>query len=536
MKKMIKWLVMLIAGFALSANAAVISKLGSNWSVNNGGEITITAESVANNGYFAGGALVIGYMDSNNHLIIDNANVQVNGGSSEISIGGFSGRNNNMLVLTNGATISASSLQIGADGSSGNRVILGEESELTTSLNLYLYGNNTLEFAGGAASCGYLYIYTNSEIAVSGNYAVGDTLVSWSTKLGGGTSMIGTTAALLAKFNEAGAGRYEFGLGADGKSIRVIPDHFTVTFNGNGGTPPLQTNMLNAGDAYAAPVEPSRTEYKFSGWSLNGVPVTTMQTNVDHTVYAIWNPENFLWITNGGKLVITAYIGTNTAVTVPAFIDGLPVVEIGSGAFLNGHSNAHLIASVALGSNVVSIADYAFTGSGITTIDLTGVTNIGANAFCGSDLTTVKLDSGKTIYGDAFCDTDIPFIFIPTDAPSLIGNPIEESKVVYYLPHTTNWTQFIGKHSNTVALAGNIVETSIEDRTTGFAFDVLGIAGSGMILEAEVIATTTLTEPDWNRVGDTITNLTSVTPIEFVDPSATTNSSRFYKTRVIDAK
>ena len=537
MKMKIKlWIAGLLAVLcASSAFTATISKSGSTWVVNGGGEITINQTIVNANGYFAGGHLSIGNTSSDNHLIIDAANVQVNSGIGGIDIG--SGMNNNTLELKNGATVYARNIDMSLNAT-GNRLILGEDSQLTLAGVLWSYSGGTLEFAGGTMSVGNaVSLYTGNGIVVSGNYVKGETIFSWNSISSGG-SYINSAAALLARFNVAGAGRYEFEL--NGNSIRVksvVLVQVDVEFNANGGTPALQTNTLAVGTNYVAQETVSREEYNFVRWEYaDGSAALTVGAS-NHTVYAGWTPANFLWVTNNGKLIITAYIGSNSVVTVPAFIDGLPVVEIGSGAFQSGHSNAHLMTSVTLGSNVTAIGENAFYGlTNLTSIDLSDVTAMSDNAFAGSGLTNVTLNAGQTISAGAFNNTPMSFIFIPTDAPSLIGNPIEESKVVYYLPHTTNWTQFIGMHSNTVALAGSIVETSIEDRSEGFAFDVLGIAGSGMILEAEVIATTTLTEPDWNRVGDTITNLTSVTPIEFVDPDATTNSSRFYKTRVLDAR
>ena len=226
MKKIIKILAMLIAGFALCANAATISKSGSYWYVNGGGEITIDTGDVFTNSYFDGGPLDIGNTSSGNHLIIDGANVKVNNGTGNIYIGGVSGLNN-MMELKNGATLSGGDIRIGY-GSSGNRVILGENSKLTASSSFVSYAGNTLEFAGGAMSAtSILYIETGSEIVVSGNYAKDETIFSWSG-IHSGAGYISSANALLAKFNAAyGDGTY-FGLStgsANGaNSIVVLKD------------------------------------------------------------------------------------------------------------------------------------------------------------------------------------------------------------------------------------------------------------------------------------------------------------------------
>lgn len=45
---------------------------------------------------------------------------------------------------------------------------------------------------------------------------------------------------------------------------------FTVTFNGNGGTPASTTVDVRDGETVAEPAEPTRTDYVFKGWKLNG--------------------------------------------------------------------------------------------------------------------------------------------------------------------------------------------------------------------------------------------------------------------------
>ena len=228
MKKKIKWLAMLIAGFVLGANAAEITGGGVYyWIVTGGGEITINAEDVASNGYFADNRLVVGHYSSDNHLIIDAANVLVNGGSGGITIG--SGSTNNTLELINSTTVSAGGISIGDLGdisATGNRLILGEGSTITISVDLSLLDGNTLEFAGGTVSVDFFRIKTGSEIVVSGNYDIGKTILSWNT-ISSGASYLDTADKVLDAFNAAGSG-YEFALGADGKSIQVIPEPASV--------------------------------------------------------------------------------------------------------------------------------------------------------------------------------------------------------------------------------------------------------------------------------------------------------------------
>ena len=68
--------------------------------------------------------------------------------------------------------------------------------------------------------------------------------------------------------------------------------------------------------------------------------------------------NGFEYVDGGGMIRITGYTGTDTVVTVPAEIDGTPVVAIGNGAFANNRS----ITRVIIPEGVITIVDSAFEG------------------------------------------------------------------------------------------------------------------------------------------------------------------------------
>ena len=242
--------------------------------------------------------------------------------------------------------------------------------------------------------------------------------------------------------------------------------------------------------------------------------------------------DDFTWYTTNGEVVVTGYIGTNSSMTVPEK-RGVTVTEIGSGAFMIGHSNASVIVTVALPSTVTVIGTNAFNGlTALTSIDLSFVTNIGAYAFDGAGLTKVSLNSGQTIGAGAFDNTPMNFILVKGNAPSLTGNLIEETKPIYYLPTYTNgWTAFTGVHTNTVPLTSAIDENTLADDAGGFAFDVTDNSGGALDLTVVIEATPVLTPTTWDIIS---TNDLSVDRT-FVDPAAPALPSRFYRTKVIDA-
>ncbi|MDR0315491.1 MAG: leucine-rich repeat domain-containing protein, partial [Treponema sp.] len=129
----------------------------------------------------------------------------------------------------------------------------------------------------------------------------------------------------------------------------------------------------------------------------------------------------FLYDEEGGGVVIVGYKGKSKKIAIPATIDGKPVTGIGNDAFykldltevtipdtvtsigMNAFSN-NKIASLSLGSGLVTIQDKAFQFSGITAVTIPdSVTSIGKEAFDNNKITDLSLGSGLvTIQDRAF--------------------------------------------------------------------------------------------------------------------------------------
>jgi hypothetical protein len=101
---------------------------------------------------------------------------------------------------------------------------------------------------------------------------------------------------------------------------------------------------------------------------------------------------DFIHLTDGANVTITAYIGTNTAVMIPDTIIGLPVTSIGNKAFFphgvtnigtNAFQTCLTLTSVTIPKSVIDLGENAFN----VCTDLTNVaignrvTNIGSAAF-----------------------------------------------------------------------------------------------------------------------------------------------------------
>jgi hypothetical protein len=105
----------------------------------------------------------------------------------------------------------------------------------------------------------------------------------------------------------------------------------------------------------------------------------------------------FRYSTNNGAVTILAYTGTVGVVTVPSSINGLPVREIGLGAFSGGTN----ITSISIPDTVIRIGESAFSGC--------------------TNLTNVSLGMGVTTLGDysfSFCKA-LPALSLPNSVTNI---------------------------------------------------------------------------------------------------------------------
>jgi hypothetical protein len=213
------------------------------------------------------------------------------------------------------------------------------------------------------------------------------------------------------------------------------------------------------------------------------------------TLPAAVQAQDYTYTTNNGTIVITKYIGSGGAVTIPGTITGLPVTSIGNGAFahlaivfsvtipdsvtnIGDHafdSNTSL-ASVTIPDSVTNIGNFAFAScTSLTSITIPdSVNNIGNFAFTScTSLTTVTIGNSVATIGNfafAFCTgltsvtiansvinigsqafascISLTGIHFHGNAPGLGERVFKgaDNAIIYYLPGTTGWgTKFGGR-------------------------------------------------------------------------------------------
>jgi serine/threonine protein kinase len=130
--------------------------------------------------------------------------------------------------------------------------------------------------------------------------------------------------------------------------------------------------------------------------------------------------KDFAYTTENYTIIIAKYVGPGGAVTIPARINELPVIAIGSGAF-SGCTN---VTSVTVPKSVTTIRDSAFAGcTRLAKMTIPqGVTSVGDWAFNGcTNLTSVTIPDSVTSIGTAafYSCPSLASVKIPSSVTSI---------------------------------------------------------------------------------------------------------------------
>ena len=146
------------------------------------------------------------------------------------------------------------------------------------------------------------------------------------------------------------------------------PNSYTVTFNYQGGTGSLSTEVVTFDSSYGDLPEPKRDGYTFKGWFTtaeeDGTRVlssTKIETASDHTLYAQWTDEPFAvtFIFHGGRVLEEDGSVDNDASMIVEFgkrYDTLPV-PTRTGYTTNGWWTAETGGTQVFSNSMVTTAD-----------------------------------------------------------------------------------------------------------------------------------------------------------------------------------
>ena len=179
---------------------------------------------------------------------------------------------------------------------------------------------------------------------------------------------------------------------------RVTYDLSYVTNGGNS----IQTQTYKHGQTLSIST-PVRDGFTFGGW-FTSETLETQYTNIstlskDTTIFAYWLEENkptdFTY-SGTSAITINSYVGTSTTMSIPAYINDIPVTAIAHQAFRDCEN----LKNVRIGNNITNIGERAFEYCDrLTNITISdNVTSIGYNAFYGCPITTATIPSMACSY------------------------------------------------------------------------------------------------------------------------------------------
>jgi len=250
------------------------------------------------------------------------------------------------------------------------------------------------------------------------------------------------------------------------------------------------------------------------------LPGTTgWSTTFDGLPAYLWVPP-YVCTPTSNSITINGFNGSGDAITIPGWINGLPVTTIASGVFDNAAGLG--LTNIIIGANVTTIGSYAFAAcTSLTSITIPdSVTNMGSYAFAFCDNLNSVYFQGNAPSGDSsvfFHWSSFP-IFPPVYEPPT-------PTTVYYLPDTTGWGTTFG--GQTTVLWNPQAQTSGANfgaHANGFGFNITGASNLIVVVEA----TTNLSSPDWHPVQ---TNTLTTGSVYFSDPQWTDYPNRFYRLR-----
>ena len=309
---------------------------------------------------------------------------------------------------------------------------------------------------------------------------------------------------LPRKVYKGGEYRLGYNTGSYIKSVRFIPDHYTVTLNPNGGTvDPTELVYIKDGDPILAFPEPSKDGYAFDGWDPAAPSSFPYAPTADITYTAQWtNPHG-----QCGDNLTWEYDPSTTTLTIT-----------GTGDMYNYSSTTqpwknyrNSITTVVIESGATSIGKSAFAGctalASVTIPD--GVTIINASAFNGcTGLTSIVIPEGvTTIQNSAFygcsslADVTIERATAPSVAPATFMNIA--SSATLHVPYGasgytgSNWNMFTIVEMNPSGQCGDDLYWLYDPSTT-----TLTISGSGDMYDY-----TTSTLAPWYDYRNEITDV-----------------------------
>lgn len=195
--------------------------------------------------------------------------------------------------------------------------------------------------------------------------------------------------------------------------------YYTVSFHSNGGTA-VESVTVVAGGTILAPDEPTRENYIFTGWTLDGKSFVFDYTTVesDITLNAEWKSADDIFryepIAGSDSVRITSFTKEYKTMMLPNNINGFRVSAVGDGVFASLSSEN--VTRIIIPDTITEIGARAFAEcSGIEFAVNGKLTYVGEKAFYACNgLKEVAFGEGLLRVGsEAFAGTSITTVLLP---------------------------------------------------------------------------------------------------------------------------
>ena len=135
-----------------------------------------------------------------------------------------------------------------------------------------------------------------------------------------------------------------------------VVKNYKVTFDSKGGSA-VAPKTVEGGKTVSRPSNPTRNEYDFVEWQLNGKTFNfNTPINGNITLTAVWKSK--IWDIDKATRSIVKYKGNATNLTIPSVIDGVSIVKINSNAF-----ESNTLESVTIPASITTVEASAFLKS-----------------------------------------------------------------------------------------------------------------------------------------------------------------------------
>src|SRR5690625_1628555 len=270
---------------------------------------------------------------------------------------------------------------IGNFAFSNNEITSATIPESVKTIQLDPFYNNSLETIEVAAGNQHFKSINNKALYTSD----GKKLISGtnSGEIAGETEIIGTSAFSGRNLNEV-----------------VIPESVTTirseAFMDNDLKKITFNNKDTEIDKAALRQHPNIETTVIYGYTGSTAHQFALGANEQNKVLK-FAPLEYKWTDDGNEVTITGYNGTETDITIPEEIAGMPVTAIGDGVFAEKD-----LTSVTLSTNLKAIGSYAFAGNKLTSIVIPeNVEEIWQSPFAANPLETIEVADGNISFWDS---------------------------------------------------------------------------------------------------------------------------------------